>query len=128
MPIGVNKNNRMKPKLTFLLSLTFLFLFSGFVHGGEPIKTYWKNGNLMNETHYNDEKLEGVETWWWENGKKSSETHWKNDKKEGLDKVWYKNGRKKHIKHYKNDVLHGMVTEWYSSGKKKSSSHYKNGI
>ena len=41
----------------------------------------------MNETHYKDEKLEGVETWWWENGKKSSETHWENDKKEGLDKV-----------------------------------------
>ena len=54
----------MNKQLTFLLSLTFLFLFSGSVYGDEPIKTYWKNGNLMNETHYKDEKLEGVETWW----------------------------------------------------------------
>ena len=50
----------MKPKLTFLLSLTFLFLFSGSVYGGdlqegwnayknndykkayEPQKIFWK--------------------------------------------------------------------------------------
>ena len=99
-----------KNKLILLLPHAFLFLFSGSVYGGEPIITYWKNGNLMNEPHYKDEKLEGLETWWWKNGKKSSETHWKNDKREGLDKVWYKNGRKKYIKHYKNDVLDGMVT------------------
>ena len=81
----------MNKSFTYLLSFSFLFLYSGSVYGEEPIKTYWKNGNLMNETHYKDDKLEGVETWWWNNGKKSSETHWKNDKREGLDKVWYKN-------------------------------------
>ena len=42
----------------FLLSTTFLFLFCDFVYGDESIKTYWENGNLMNETHYEDEKLE----------------------------------------------------------------------
>ena len=72
----------MKTKLTFLLSLTFLFLFSGSVYGDEPIKTYWKNGNLMNVTHFKEEKLEKVDTRWWKNGKKSRETHWKNDKRE----------------------------------------------
>ena len=79
--------NKTKP-LTFLFSI--LFWFIGFAYGNEPIKTYWENGNLMNETHYREEKLEGVETWWWKNGKKSSETHWKNAKREGMDKVWYK--------------------------------------
>ena len=74
-------------KLIFLFSLSFLYLFNESAYGEEPIKSSWENGNLMNETHYKDEKLEGVETWWWENGKKSSETHWENDKKEGLDKV-----------------------------------------
>ena len=66
--------------------------------------------------------------WGTKSGKKSSETHWKNDKREGLDKFWYKNGQKKHIKHYKNDVLDGIIMEWYSSGIKKSTSYYKNGI
>jgi hypothetical protein len=37
-----------KTKLTFLLSLTFLFLFSGSVYGDESEvkKDYWDNGNL----------------------------------------------------------------------------------
>ena len=34
-------------KLTFLLVLTFLFLFSGSVYGEEPVdKQYWENGKL----------------------------------------------------------------------------------
>ena len=36
MPVGVNKNNHMKPKLPFLFSLTVLFLLNGFVYGEEP--------------------------------------------------------------------------------------------
>jgi hypothetical protein len=38
----------MKKPLTFLLSLTFLFLFSGSVYGEEPEvkKEYWENGKL----------------------------------------------------------------------------------
>jgi len=40
--------NIMKSKLTYLLALTFLFLFSGSVYGEEPevIKEYWDNGKL----------------------------------------------------------------------------------
>jgi hypothetical protein len=35
----------MNKPLTFLLSLSFLFLFSGSVYGEEPVnKKYWKNG------------------------------------------------------------------------------------
>jgi hypothetical protein len=41
----------MKTKLTFLLSLTFLFLFSGSVYGEEEVKReYWDNGKLKKET------------------------------------------------------------------------------
>ena len=48
----------MKTKpLTFLLALTFLFLFSGSGYGEEPVhKQYWDNGNLKWETHYNEEQ------------------------------------------------------------------------
>ena len=47
----------MKPKLTFLLSLTFLFLFSGSVYGQEEVKKeYYDNGKLKVETHYKDGK------------------------------------------------------------------------
>ena len=50
-------SNETKP-LTFLLALTFLFLFSGSVSGQETEvkKEYWKNGELKSETHYKDGK------------------------------------------------------------------------
>ena len=48
-------SNKTKP-LTFLLSLTFLFLFSGSVYGQEEVKKeYWDNGKLKSETHKNVE-------------------------------------------------------------------------
>jgi hypothetical protein len=51
----------MKTKqLTFLLALTFLFLFSGSAFGQETEvkKTYWDNGNLESEIHYKDGKAQ----------------------------------------------------------------------
>ena len=42
--------------LTFLLALTFLFLFSGSVYGQEEVKKeYWDNGKLKSETDKNEE-------------------------------------------------------------------------
>ena len=76
--------NLFNKKTKFIFLLTLTFLFSGSIYGEKPevYKEYWDNGKLKKETHYKDEKLEGVETQWWKNGKKSSETHWKNDKRE----------------------------------------------
>jgi hypothetical protein len=45
----------MKTPLTFLLSLTFLFLISGAVYGQEEVKTeYWGNGKLKGGIHSKD--------------------------------------------------------------------------
>ena len=81
----------MKPHLTFLLALTFLFLFSSSVYGEdlEVKKEYWDNGKLKSETHYKNEEEEGPSTRWNKNGKKQLETHYKNGKKEGLETWWY---------------------------------------
>ena len=63
----------MNKQLTFLLSLTFLFLFSGSVYGQEDVKKeYWDNGKLKIETHYKNGKPEGLAThWFWSGNKKS---------------------------------------------------------
>jgi hypothetical protein len=51
----------MKTKLIFILSLTFLFLFSGSVYCEEEVKReYWDNGKLKKETLYKDGKEEGL--------------------------------------------------------------------
>jgi antitoxin component YwqK of YwqJK toxin-antitoxin module len=87
----------MKPKLiTFLLSLSFLFLFSGSVYGEEPEvkRLYYDSGKLKGEAHLKNGKLEGMSTGWYESGAKKAELHFKNGKQEGTTKAWYKNGLK----------------------------------
>jgi hypothetical protein len=47
----------MNKPLTFLLSLTFLFLFSGSVYGQEEVKKeYLDKGKLKIEIHWKDGK------------------------------------------------------------------------
>ena len=51
----------MKTKpITFLLSLSFLFLFSGSVYGEEPEvqRLYYDSGKLKFETHFKNGKKE----------------------------------------------------------------------
>jgi len=90
----------MKTKpLTFLLSLTFLFLFSGSVFGQEEVKKeYWENGKLRSETHYKNGKEDGLSTFWYESGEKRVEHFFKNGKLERRME-YHKNGKKKIEKH-----------------------------
>ena len=115
----------MKTKpFTFLLALTFLFLFSGSVFGQEEVKKeYWDNGKLKSETHYKNGERDGLQTHWYETGEKHSESHWKN----GVRKEYWDNGKLKNETHYKNGVIEGLGTGWYESGEKERESHYKKG-
>jgi antitoxin component YwqK of YwqJK toxin-antitoxin module len=89
------ETNEMNKPLTFLLSLIFLFLFSGSVYGQEEVKKeYWENGKLRKEVHYKNGKKDGLETWWYESGKKKREIHYKNGKEEGLETLWWESGEK----------------------------------
>ena len=94
----------MNKPLTFLLSLTFLFLFSGSVYGeeSEVKRKYWKNGKLKSEIHYKSRKREGLSARWHKNGNKQFETHYKNGKKEGLETWWYESGAKLKELHFEN--------------------------
>jgi antitoxin component YwqK of YwqJK toxin-antitoxin module len=95
----------MKTKLTFLLALTFLFLFSGSVYGEEEVKKeYWGNGKLKSEIHY------------------------KNGKQEGPRKEWYESGRKKLLKNYKNGKENGIWKEWGEDGKLTYEGIYIDGV
>ena len=86
----------MKTKpITFLLSFSFLFLFSGSVYGEEPEvkREYYDSGKLKKETHYKNGKQEGLRTGWYENGRKEYIKHYKNGKENGIRKEWDENGR-----------------------------------
>ena len=88
----------MKTKpITFLVSITFLFLFSGSVSGEdlEVKRKYWDNGKLKREAHFKNNQLEGPGTSWYESGAKKGEYLYKNGKLEGLATEWYESGAKK---------------------------------
>jgi antitoxin component YwqK of YwqJK toxin-antitoxin module len=129
----------MKTKpLTFLLALTFLFLFSGSVFGQEEVKKeFYDSGELLSETHYKNGEREGLETRFYESGEKKSEVLWKGSETRGPETNWYKSGKKKsEICCRKNGVRweggylyweEEVITSWYESGKKKSETHLKDG-
>jgi antitoxin component YwqK of YwqJK toxin-antitoxin module len=120
----------MKTKpLTFILALTFLFLFSGSVYGEEPEvkREHYDSGKLKSELHLKNGKLEGLSTLWYESGAKKAETHFKNGKREGLETDWYESGKKRLEAHFKNGKEDGLRTGWDESGKKKLEIPYKNG-
>tara|TARA_B100000676_G_scaffold189672_1_gene186499 strand:- start:692 stop:982 length:291 start_codon:yes stop_codon:yes gene_type:complete len=93
----------MNKPLTFLLALTFLFLFSVFALGQKTVKKkYYDNRNLKRETHFKNRKRDGPEIRWYPSGIKFIETHYKDGKKEGLWTYWYADGTKEREESYKN--------------------------
>ena len=87
----------MKTKLNiFLLSLSFLFLFSSFVYGDEPEakREYYDNGKLKSVIYYKREIKEKLGTYWYESGIKKSTRHFKNGIENGIRKEWNNDGKK----------------------------------
>ena len=117
----------MKTKpLTFLLSLTFLFLFSGSVFGQEEVKEeHWDNGKLKWEEHYKDGEKDGVATFWYKNGQVETESHYKDGKLNGLLSRWYPNGKKMSEIPYIDGKENGFATSWYISGEKRQEENTK---
>ena len=85
----------MNKSLTFILSLTFLFLVGCSGNGEEPEvkKEFYDNGKLLSEFHIKNGKEEGLETKWSKNGGKQHEKTWKNGKQDGIRKEWDEDGK-----------------------------------
>ena len=107
----------MKTKLTFLLALTFLFLFSGSsVVFGADFYSYieQEDGTYTYRVPY-------------DNGNVSHEITYKNGKRHGPTTGWdEETGTKDYETHYKNGKRHGQTTGWYETSEKRSETHYKN--
>jgi len=143
----------MKKPLTFLLSLTFLFLFSGLVSAQEPEvkREYWDNGKVKSEFRYKNGKKnsvftersitkkskyqylwgdvgeDGFYTEWYETGGKSVEQHHKDGKLDGVHISWYESGEKNYEEHWKYGKKNGVHTSWFKNGGKRIEEHYKEG-
>jgi antitoxin component YwqK of YwqJK toxin-antitoxin module len=107
----------MNKPLTFLLSLTFLFLFSGSVYGDETIKTHWNN-----------DKREGLDKVWYKNGRKKHIKHYKNDVLDRMVTEWYSSGKKKSTSHFKEGIENGFRKEWDENGKPTFQRNFVAGV
>jgi len=125
----------MKPKLTFLLSLTFLFLFSSSVYG-DKARDYTKGGGWFQRLtgskmeYCDDRSFKGtiVEQHEDEDGNKKVEIHCRNGRRDGLFTQWYENGKKEIQGLYKDGKKSGLWTDWYKEGRKREDYRYKNGL
>jgi hypothetical protein len=87
------KQNHIKSRSTYL--------------GNQLIKieTYWKNGNILSEQNFKNNKLDGSEFTFYENGKKRSEYNYINGQKNGEQIEWYSNGNVRSDETYENGKL-----------------------
>lgn len=130
--------SRLKTPLTLLLTLTFLFLFSGPVYGEEEPEIsnkYWDNGKLKWKNIYDFKNGKMLSIGWFESGNKEVEVHYKLPKEgikspliqDGELNLWYENGNRRSTEFYNNGKKVGLLTTWYESGKEWSETNYKNG-
>ena len=82
----------------------------------------------VSELNYQDDMLDGLQTYYHVNGKKSEETIYKKGVKEGLSKDYYDNGNLKAVGTYKNDLLDGLVTTYNPYGGKVCELNFINGV
>ena len=136
---------QLNKQLTFLLVLTFLFLFSGCsvlgdddfndaldAYKRQDYKTAYRLWLPLAEQGYAPAQFNlGV---MYERGRgvpqdyKEAVKWYHLSKEKGLRNFWYVTGEKKGETHYKNWKKEGVEKKWYKSGRKKSLKHYKNGI
>ena len=65
---------------------------------------------------------------YYDSGKILKESHFSNDKKNGLEKIYYENGQISSIKNYKDGKADGEYIEYYTDGELKLKGSYKNGL
>ena len=90
-------------------------------------KSFYENGQKLNEFYYKDGKIDGLNTYWYENGQKEQELTFKAGKVEGLRTDWYENGNKRLEGTYKDGKLDGLWSQWWENGVKMSEVTFKKG-
>jgi antitoxin component YwqK of YwqJK toxin-antitoxin module len=83
-------------------------------HG--PDMTWYANGQLFVENHYNHGKEDGIQRDWHENGTLAAETPQVNGLAHGTCREWYPNGKPKSHIEMKDDHPTGVAQLWDDQG------------
>lgn len=96
-------------------------------HGKEC--TWYENGQLENETLYENGLPKGAAITYYEDGSKASETPFKDGLKEGEEIQYFPDGNKKMLITYSGGDRNGSLKEWYANGSlKKEETYLKNAL
>ena len=89
--------------------------------------TYWENGNVKSELHYENGKLDGECVWFYANGKKQSQATYRNGEIDGEIKKWFENGQLFQEGSYVEGMMDGAWFIYYPSGALAAKADYKMG-
>lgn len=91
------------------------------------MKLYWENGNVMKESEYYYDKLNGMEKEYYEDGKIKKEIIYNNGMRNGIQLTYYNNGNIKTELRFNLGQLNGRQFGFYEDGKIKYETNYIDG-
>ena len=124
--IPSTQDKRLQNSKIFLVITAVLLFFVSCDDGIE--KSYWENGKLKSELHYENEKLEGECKWYHSNGQLWRQLTYCDGLKEGHSLRWHENGQLAEDSWYKDDELDSICFTYSEKGILVGEAHYKAGV
>ncbi len=87
-------------------------------------RSWYPNGNLMNETQLTNGKIDGLWIDYYDNGQKQNEVTYETDYMNGSCTRWYKNGKIKEQGNYVHCRENGKWIYYFENGQKQSEGEY----
>lgn len=98
---------------------------SGERHG--PMRTWWANGWLRSERHFDRGVERGRQQTFFEDGKPRTDVNFAEGRMEGRFLQWHPNGQRERVMHYEVGRPHGWMSMWNASGQLVSQGGYSDG-
>lgn len=87
-------------------------------------RSWYPNGNIMNETQITNGKIDGLWIDYFENGKKQNEITYETDYMNGPCKRWYESGQVKEQGNYQHCREEGYWVYYFENGQKQTAGDY----
>lgn len=99
------------------------------------VKDYYITGEVqwvgrfsfIDKFNSQNNKEQGICTWYYKNGNKSSQSNYLDGVKSGKSVTYFENGNRESELFYINGVKNGLAISWYESGLLRSYATYKDG-
>jgi len=91
------------------------------------VREYDQEEKLTRETHYSNEKKNGLDKVFYDSGELLSQLTYRNNKPRGQQEIFCKDGTRMKEFPFKNNKVHGLASVFYPSGELELEIHYVKG-